>query len=179
MYLNKIDDPRDSLAKAKRRELIEFAHANGQMDITERMPAADYTDENGREHPGIRTILRQRGLTRISIPNRPLGKRGRHETRPLLPHKPTNAAPPDDEWAEFQKWKAARQQNESSSPHPSSAAPPAAEKPPRLMERPKQEINTLRDECKRLGIKMDRRDNKDALKAKIAAHGQDTPQRLQ
>ena len=34
------------------------------------------------------------------------------------------------------------------------------------------EINTLRAECKRLGIKVERRDNMQTMKAKIEAHGQ-------
>ena len=39
MILNKIDDPRDNLEKAHRRELVLFAQAQGVSEITEHMPA--------------------------------------------------------------------------------------------------------------------------------------------
>ena len=63
MILNKIDDPRDALAKARRYELLKFAKANGISEITESMPAIL-----------MRKILRGRGLTRIAIPPRTLGQ---------------------------------------------------------------------------------------------------------
>lgn len=63
MILNKIDDPRDALAKARRYELLKFAKANGISEITESMPAIL-----------MRKILRGRGLTRIAIPPRILGQ---------------------------------------------------------------------------------------------------------
>lgn len=164
MLLKFIEDHRDALGKLRKRELIELARAQGVTDITETMAADDYTDESGKVTPGIRTILRQRGLNRVPVPNRPLGRAGRHETHPIAP-KPAAATPPanapaPDEWAEFQAWKASRAQ----------AAPQPAANPRRLVERPRSEINMLRDECKRLGIKMDRRDRMGDLKAKIAAH---------
>lgn len=170
MLLKTIEDHRDWIGKARKRELVEVARAQGHTDIDETLPADDYTDHAGRITPGIRTLLRQRGVKRMPLPERPLGKIGRHETRPVapkasaapMPSAPAAVAP--DEWAEFQKWKASQ---------------PPAEKPKRLVERPRSEINQLRDECKRLGIKMDRRDGKAQLKAKIEAHGQDAPQRLQ
>ena len=173
MRLNRIDDPRDTLSRARRRELVEFAHAQGQMDITEDMPADDYQDLSGKKLPGIRSLLRQRGLNHIPIPSRTLGKSGRHETMPLTPAKPAAvAADVSDEWAQFQKWKASQQ------PQPAKPARKAKYQQ-RLVPRPQSEINKLRDECKRLGIKMDRRDRKDDLKAKIAAHGKDTLKLLQ
>lgn len=160
MILNKIDDPRDALAKASRRELVEFAHAHGQTDINENMAADD--GPNGVP-PGIRTILRQRGLTAIRPSRGRLGKEGRHETKPILTKKaapPAPAAVPTSEWDEFQRWKASQQ------PKPA----PERKGRVRLVERPKSEINKLRDQCKALGIRMGRRDNKDALRAKIEAH---------
>lgn len=171
MILNEIEDPRDWLARLKRRELVELAHAQGHTDITEKMAADDYEDFGGRVIPGIRTILRQRGVRPVPVPNRPLGMDGRHETRPMFQNsKPAAPAAAPDEWSEFQKWKASQPQ----------AKPGKPERPKRLVERPKSEINRLRDECKRLGIKMDRRDRMADLKAKIEAHGQqNAPQQRQ
>ena len=62
MFLNKIDDPRDQLERARRFELFKFAKANNVNEITEGMPAII-----------MRKILRGKGLTRIAIPPRPLG----------------------------------------------------------------------------------------------------------
>lgn len=154
MILNKIDDPRDNLEKARRNELVRFAHACGLETITQEMPAIL-----------IRRELRSKGLTNISIPRRVLGAQNQNGP----------AVPPDQKAVEVNAADdLARQFRQQAPPPP---RPPA--KPTRLVERPKQEINLLRDECKRLGIKMDRRDRKDSLKAKIAAHGKDTSQRSQ
>lgn len=178
MQLNRIDDPRDWISKARARELVEIAHAQGHHDITEAMPADDYTEPDGKLMPGIRTMLRQRGVKRVPTPQRPLGKAGRHETQPIIAKAQPAAAPADPDWAEFQQWKAWKASQQQAAP-----AEPAP-KPKRLVERPVQEINTLRDYCKANGIKMDRRDNKASLKAKVEAHKaehgeQDAPQRLQ
>lgn len=181
MQLRKTIDPRDNdwMLKTRKRELIEIARAQGITDIAESLPADDYTEPGGKMMPGIRTLLRQRGVKRVATPNRPLGRAGRHETLPMQPKQaaaaPT-AAPADPEWAEFQAWKASQQKAP-----PPPAAPP---KPKRLVERPVQEINALRDYCKANSIKMDRRDNKATLKAKVEAHKaqngeQDAPQLLQ
>ena len=62
MILNKIEDPRDALAKAHRYELYKFAQHSGVNEITHDMPASI-----------MRKILRGRGFTRINIPARPLG----------------------------------------------------------------------------------------------------------
>jgi hypothetical protein len=59
----RIEDPRDSLEKARRAELERFAKANGVKEINGDMPAIL-----------MRAILRQKGLTRISIPPRTLGQ---------------------------------------------------------------------------------------------------------
>ena len=61
LVLNKIDDPRDNLEKARRMELYRFAKEHG-LDVTEEMPAIL-----------IRYELRRRGLTNIKIPVRILG----------------------------------------------------------------------------------------------------------
>jgi hypothetical protein len=61
MQLRSIIDPRDSLEKATRWELIDFAKANG-IDVPDDAPAL-YTMD----------ILRAHGLTNIKVPDRPLG----------------------------------------------------------------------------------------------------------
>lgn len=63
LILKSIDDPRDALSKARRYELAQFAEANGVKEIDPNMPAEL-----------MRSILRQKGLTRIKIPNRVLGQ---------------------------------------------------------------------------------------------------------
>lgn len=60
--LHHITDPRDSLEKATRYELVEFANANGMKDVSEAMPAIL-----------IRRKLRAAGLTNIKVPPRLLG----------------------------------------------------------------------------------------------------------
>ncbi len=62
MILNKIEDPRDSLSRARRSELVPFARAKGLTNVTEAMPAVL-----------IRRELRAAGFTRIAVPHRPLG----------------------------------------------------------------------------------------------------------
>lgn len=57
LQLNKIFDPRDSLEKARRKELEKFAKANGVEEVKPGMPA-----------PLMRKYLRQRGLTNIGLP---------------------------------------------------------------------------------------------------------------
>lgn len=170
MHLHHQDDPRDSLSRARRRELVSFAHAHGLTHITEDMPADDYPDGS----PGIRSQLRQRGLTNIKIPPRPLGVEGRH----VIPSGPkSTAAPqpaangtltvtPEQLNAMVAKAVEAALQGKEPRPHRTSKIKGRV----RLVERPKSEINKLRDECKRLGIKMDRRDRTDDLRRKIEAH---------
>lgn len=142
MILNKIDDPRDNLEKAHRLELVKFAQAHGVAEITEHMPAIL-----------IRRTLRARGLTNILIPPRPLGTTN---AVPTTGEKVPQIDAADDLARQF----AAQ-----------SAPPKKNARPPRLVERPKSEINKLRDICKERGIKMARRDGKDDLKRKIAEHG--------
>lgn len=147
MILNKIDDPRDNLEKAHRMELVRFAHAQGATEITEHMPAIL-----------IRAHLRAKGLTNIRITPRPLGAQN------VAPAPgPDQKVPTIDAAADLARQFAAQQ-----------PAPSRSKKPPRyqrLVERPKSEINKMRDYCKAHGIKMDRRDRKDDLKRKIEEHG--------
>lgn len=150
MILNKIDDPRDNLEKAHRLELVKFAHAHGMKEISEMMPAIL-----------IRSHLRAKGLTNIRITPRPLGSQG-GAPAPSSNQKVTEI----DAAADLARQFAAQQ---------AAPKPGRPKRFNRLVERPKSEINKLRDECKRLGIHMERRDRMPDLKRKIAEHGQDAP----
>lgn len=57
LHLNNVFDPRDSLEKARRKELEKFAKSHGVADVKPGMPA-----------PLMRKILRRMGLTNISLP---------------------------------------------------------------------------------------------------------------
>jgi hypothetical protein len=165
--LHKIDDPRDNLERAKRPELARYAKASGISEFT----------FNGMtfkvdEAPAIvtRQFLRARGLTNIRVPHRPLG--AQNAVPASATPQPSNAVAVDaaaDLARQFQT-----QTLHPAPSQPAQAAPPA--RPKRLVERPRSEINLLRDECKAKGIKMERRDNLATLKAKIEAHGKIAPQ---
>lgn len=149
-------DPRDNLDKAHRRELVEFARANG-VEVSEDMPADDI---EGRPGTGLRNFLRAKGITRIAIPRRSIDHRGVEKTFPLQARKPAPQQATSDEWAEFQQFKAWKAQQQ---PAPVAAPTPAApDKPVGDMS-----INELRDACKSRGIKMERRDNIASLRAKL------------
>lgn len=156
MILNKIDDPRDNLERAKRLELVAFAKANGLDHIT-------------NEHPAIviRAELRQRGLTNIKVPPRPLGAQTRRPGAGVVAQPPAQNAIEVNAAADLARQFAQQQ---------SQPPPPPLDQKPAKPKIPPQEINVLRAECKRLGIRMERRDTAAKLKAKIAAHGQDAPQ---
>lgn len=162
MILNKIDDPRDNLAKARRWELQQFAEANGVTEIKAEMPAML-----------IRGILRAKGLTQIPVPDRPLGQMNQPHPRPMYKNglaaaQPTARTKQDQaQGAEISAEADLERQFRSAKPPPRK----------RLVERPKSKINAMRDECKRLGIHMDRRDRMPDLERKIAEHGKDTTQR--
>lgn len=145
-------DPRDNLDKARRRELVEFAQANGLTDIDENMPADGYD--------GIRHLLRSKGITRIIIPPRKLGAQASERTFPLKPHKPAANSRVEtdpkvkidaDELRSFRAWQAQQKKNKI-----------AAEKPVGDMS-----IGELRQACKAKGIKLARTDNIASLRAKL------------
>lgn len=128
MILNKIEDPRDNLEKARRPELFAFAQANRVPEIvTEDMPAVV-----------MRTILRNKGLSRISIPRRPLGLPVQAQMEPGQKVQEVDAA------ADL-----ARQWQAESKPVSEMG------------------ITDLRKACKERGIKMERRDNMQTLRAKL------------
>lgn len=154
MYLDRIEDHRSSLEKATRMELYRFAQANKVAEIVQEMPASL-----------MRVILRQKGLTQIKIPHRVLGVPA--QDRVPAPDMPTTSIDADEDlMRQWQGQKAAPPPVTPRAPRPKSKAPPRQ----RLLARPKSEINKLRDECKRLGIHMGRRDRMDDLRAKIEAH---------
>lgn len=62
LELKRIDDPRDSLDKARRKELERFAATHGVKEVVPGMPAIL-----------MRRILRSHGLSNIQIPKRTLG----------------------------------------------------------------------------------------------------------
>jgi hypothetical protein len=146
MQLNKIDDPRSNLQKARRRQLVEFAHAKGMTEISEQMDA-----------DLIRERLMQRGFSQIPLRTYSLGHAGRHEVPPIGPKAPPQASPPGlsaDELQQFREWQQQRQQ----------APAPAG-------DIDKMPIGDLRKACKAKKIPMVRTDNMASLKEKLKAHG--------
>lgn len=150
MQLNRIDDPRDSLSKARRSELIAYARANGVKEIDPNMPAIL-----------MREILRGKGLTRIKIPNRPLGAIGQTGA---LPDHPLTSGVEADATADL-----ARQWAQQSAPAP---AAPAAAPATSARDKPLADmgINELRKVCQDLGIKLGRTDNMKSMREHIEAH---------
>lgn len=132
MFLNKIDDPRDQLEKARRYELFKFAKGHNIAEITEGMPAII-----------MRKILRGKGLTRISIPPRPLG--GLSGSAPATPQNVNEIDAADD---------LMRQYAQESKP---------AEKPVSEMD-----IKELRSTAKARGIKLARTDNMVKIREKLS-----------
>lgn len=152
--LNRVEDPRDQLERARRIELVAYAKANNVPGITGDMPAIL-----------IRRRLRERNLTRPPIPNRQLGVPdnlgpghaigGDKDSGGLL----ANAE--DDLERQFS------QPQVSLAPAPSQNDLEAP--PPDVVDR--MTINELGAEMKRLGIHRERRDNMILMREKIKAHG--------
>lgn len=156
MILNKIEDPRDNLEKATRRELFLFAQANRISGVSDEMPAIL-----------IRDILRRAGKTRISIPPRPLGGNPR-AAHAALQTPEQNGVQADAVADLARQW--AQQQ----------AAPAIQPTVPGKAEKPLKEcgINELRRICQAEDIHMSRRDRMPDLIAKIEARrGENASQR--
>jgi hypothetical protein len=153
MILNKLEDPRTDLDKARRRELYDFAVANGVKEITSETPAII-----------ARHILRSRGLTRIKIPPRPLGAQNqpgtglKYQDRMQSPGGPQPNGIEADMVADLQRQ--FEQQQRAPRPQSQPDDKPLA----------KWSINELGAEMKRLGIHRDRRDNMKTMREKIEAH---------
>lgn len=154
-------DPRDALDKARRYELWQHALKNGVADITHDMPA-----------PIMRRILRERGLTQIAIPPRPLGQINQpHPSKAFVPGSGVvvngdGRVQESDALADLQRQYELEKQERQQARVVKYAKPVST-------------INQLRRKCQELGIKMDRRDNLQSLQAKIDGHGKDAAQRSQ
>lgn len=137
LTLHRIDDPRDALAKATRGELVKFAKAKGL-----------YPEIINGDMPAIliRKKLRERGMTNIVIPNRILGQPSRPAGMSDGGHVETpNAVEADAEADLERQW----------AQQAAKAVAPAAT------------MKDLRAACKERGIKVDRTDNMESLKAKL------------
>lgn len=145
MLLRSIDDPRSDLDKARRRELYDFARENG-VELEEGMPAIL-----------MRKILRERGLTRIKIPPRPLGQQNqpgtglkyKNQMQDGKAHQPQGIE--SDAIADL-----VRQYSEQ------RRAPAVEEKRPADMS-----IHELRAAVKAKGLKLARTDTMQDLRAKL------------
>lgn len=126
-----------------------------RLDKASRVELIKFAQQNSvaeidPEMPAIlmRELLRSKGLTNINIAPRLLGQpRGRAVVAGEQANVPVMNSTADlaRQWQEQQK-----------------------QKPKRV-----HEFNDLRAECKRLGIKISRRDNMTVLKTKMAEHGKD------
>ena len=145
MVLTRIDDPRDGLSKARRKELEKFAEANGVVEITPGMPADI-----------MRRILRLKGLTKITVPPRPLGGSA-PEPEPLKALNGPVVPASDGTDATDELMRQWMQQKDK------LQAPEENEKTP---ER-KMTIGQLRKECKARGIVMVRTDTAASLRMKL------------
>ena len=130
MQLLTIQDPRTPLERARRPELVAFARSHGLLDINENMPAIL-----------IRKKLRERGLTNINVPDRPLG---------IIHGNPTDH--PTDDAANVIDHEAALEHEYE------------RQKPVHLGGMTRAQ---LAKECKQRGIKMSRTDSKEKLMERL------------
>ena len=151
MYLNKIDDPRDSLERANKRELVNFAKANGFDNITYEMPAIF-----------IRKFLRSQGVTNIRIPERPLGSPPKRDM-----DFATQAPAVEDEVAQVNAEDDLAKQFGLEIPKPKPPAPEPKERHVAPNAKIVGNINALRSACKQWGIKVARTDTVEILEAKL------------
>lgn len=155
--LTRIEDPRDNLARARKRELYSFAARHGVSEITADMGADD-----------MRDILRARNLTRIEIPPRTLGQHHgpiNVEARPMPQPMPR---PDQDTVAMLLKQVAeltAQIQNLQGQQKPTQQQL-AQRQPTQSVQEPKK-INELRAALKANGVKVLRTDTLETLKAKL------------
>lgn len=136
--LLKVEDPRDSLDKARRSELLAFARANGVKEIAHDMPAVL-----------MRRILRSKRLTNIRIPRRTLGQPELRQDAMVATAEPSNVVSLDAGDELMRQYQAGAMQ----APSPSFATMTRAE---------------LAKACKAKGIGMSRTDKKEDLMAKLS-----------
>lgn len=134
--------------------LLKNEDPSDNMDRMRRMQLVRFAHDNGQmdihaDMPAslIRDYLRKRGITRAPPQPSIFGAMNQHPD-------PGQNVPAVDATSDLERQYLAQQ--------------PERRRP----GRPKSEINVLRDECKRLGIRMDRRDRMPDLKAKIAQYAQ-------
>lgn len=134
-------DPRDNLERARLTELLKFAADNG-VEIPRQFQDKAIV---------IRSILRQRGLTRIQVPFRVLGQ-------PNVGQRVTDAV-------------ASQSANEIDAAadlmRQVMGTPPAPAPEPEAPRKGVAAIAELRKECKRRGIKTARTDKLADLRAKL------------
>lgn len=140
MYLNKIDDPRDTLQRARQSDILRFARARDIKEISHDMPAVL-----------ARPIIRSKGLAgqfsswaRGNVQFTPLGQ----PSGPAITSDQANAV---DAEADMARQFAQQKQQDTEPPLDGMG------------------INELRKECQRLQIKLGRRDNMDSMRSKIEA----------
>lgn len=151
--LHRIEDARDRLSKMRRWELQQYARHHG-VPYDVQMPA-----------PLLAQLLRSRGLNGADapVPPRPLGQPNQPHARklynadgtPKVHVRPVQTEAPGEVNAEadlLRQWQ--EQQKQTAGKSLSDMG-----------------INELRAECKRLGIKLGRKDNMNTMREKIGAHG--------
>lgn len=136
MQLLRTEDPRDPLQKATRDELVDFAKLQGWIDINEQMPK-----------PLIIRKLREKGISRIPIPDRPLGAFKGKDSYGIIAEQPDAPTVNADD-ALIEQYEATKDE-------------PVAKTPDEMT------MGELRKACKARGIKMVRTDNLETLRAKL------------
>lgn len=149
MYLNRIDDPRDALGRARQTHILQFAREQKIDEISPDMPAML-----------ARTVIRGKGLAgtfaqwaRGHVQFKPLGSA---PDRPAVTSDQANAVDAEADLAA--QWARDRQRDLDTG----------------KTKRPERHnpMNELRAKAKELGITVSRRDNLESLRAKVEAHGQ-------
>lgn len=146
LVLKEILDPRDNLEKANRDQIVQFAERRGIKQIDWRMPATQ-----------MRSILRSMNIVDIGLP-------AAHGSREALQNLAFNGQPPDNpplakpkmlEELEREQW--AQQAKQAEQIERERSSPPISE-----MTRAE-----MAKECKRRGIKMERKDTKEKLAERL------------
>lgn len=142
MEILRIEDPRDNLEKARRKELEMFARQKGVTEIDPRMPATI-----------MRKILRQKGLTDIQIPKRVLGQNPGAAVDPVIAGgQPAHEVDAVSDLV--RQWK-------------EEATRPAHTPEPQSIER--MSIAQLRMACREAGVKLARTDSGETIRKKLRA----------
>ena len=157
LTLKSIDDPRDVLSRMRRWELVQYARQHKVSEVSPEMPA-----------PLIASILRSKGLNGrdAPIPPRPLGQQNQPHARRLYK---ADGSPKVHEARQHTPVASGSEINAEADLMRQWQEQQAQQQAPKAAARGASEINTLRAECKRLGIKVERRDNMQTMKAKIEA----------